>query len=331
MELIVDDRERVVIEYLKRMTVFKIERITVGDYAFVYNGKIILIVERKTLKDLAASIKDGRMNNNLKLLDAQEKSGCNILYIIEGPAYPNLDRKFARMPFKCLQGKLDSLLFRSNVKIIWTRDAEHTARRLFGLIGKLTKLTKEGVFGEFKEIKGGVESVIKHKHTISLDTVHIKMLTCLPLVSYKTAMAVLKVYPFKDIIIGQIDEKKLYNLTYIDSGFRLGPRGTKLYRVCKQLSKPDGIYLQKKILACISGITLEIAQIILESISFNDIVNLDFKKNSIASLQKNTNRKIGPSIEGKIYNTFFINDMNNFINTDQSNIVDNKVGNWEII
>ena len=68
MELIVDDRERAIITYLERLTHFKVERITVGDYAFVYKGKVILIVERKTLADLAASIKDGRMLNNLKLL-----------------------------------------------------------------------------------------------------------------------------------------------------------------------------------------------------------------------------------------------------------------------
>ena len=115
MDLIVDDRERSVIIYLEKLIKCKVERITVGDYAFVYRGKVIMVVERKSLSDLAASIKDGRMENNEKLLSAQKKHGCQILYIIEGPAYPHSDKTFGRIPYKCLQGKLDSLLFQDSV------------------------------------------------------------------------------------------------------------------------------------------------------------------------------------------------------------------------
>ena len=310
MELIVDDREHSIITYLERITRFKVERITVGDYAFVYKGKVILIVERKTLTDLAASIKDGRMSNNLKLLEAQKIHGCKILYIIEGSAYPKLARKIARVPFKCLQGKLDSLLFRYDIKIIWTKDCEHTAKRLTGLIPKLTKLADDGVFGEFKEIKdpvevkGGVDKVIKPKHKLNLDQVHLKMLVCLPTVSYKTAMAILQKYNFRELMTGAIDAKVCHDTQYIESGFRLGPRGTKLYNTCKNLQNTNNIFFQKKILACVQGVTINVAQTILAIVPFADIVTLNFAPNAIANIQKSQKRKIGPSVESRIRLSF---------------------------
>jgi len=309
MELIVDDRERAVIVYLEKLIKIKVERITVGDYAFAYNGKVIIVVERKSLADLASSIKDGRMENNNKLLAAQKNHGCQILYIVEGPAYPNLERKFGRIPFKCLQGKLDSLLFRHNIKIIWTRDAEHTAKRLTGLCQTFTKMVKDGVFGKFDENKGGDDKpkqnpkdVIKVKHKVNLDQVHIQMLNKIAGVSYKTAMAALQHYTVIQLLTGQTDETACYNLTYVDSGFRLGPRGTKLHNMCARLEHLDRV--QEKILACISGITVNTASRILNEVKFNDIVLLKFPQGKIASIQKTEKRKMGKVLEARIKLTF---------------------------
>lgn len=307
MELVVDDRERAVIVYFEKLLKVKVERITVGDYAFVYKGKVIVIVERKSLADLASSIKDGRMDNNNKLLDAQKKHGCQILYIIEGSAYPNLERKIGRIPYKCLQGKLDSLLFRHNIKIIWTRDCEHTAKRLAGLTTTFTKMAKDGVFGEFQEFegaKGGAKTdhVIKPKHVINLDQVHLKMLTKLAGVSYKTAMAALQKYTVQQLLTGKTDQTECYNLVYVDSGFRMGPRGTKLHLMCTRLYTLKKV--QEKILACINGITVNTASRILAEVSFNDIVMLKFPDGKIANIQKSEKRKMGKALEGRIKLTF---------------------------
>jgi len=277
-----------------------VERITVGDYAFVYKKKVIVIVERKTLEDLASSIKDGRMDNNNKLLEAQKKHGCQILYIIEGSAYPNMERKFGRMPYKCLQGKLDSLLFRYNIKIIWTRDCEHTAKRLLGLSVKFTDLAKDGVFGEFSDEKidvdGGVQNVIKIKHTVNIDQVHIKMIMALG-VSYKTAMSAMQKYNIIQLLMGQTDKVICYNLVYIDSGFRLGSRGEKLHNLCKRLETLP--LIQQKVLACMNGITIKKAEVILSAVKFSDIVSSSFKDGDVANIYNNK-RKIGKAIEGRI-------------------------------
>lgn len=324
MELIVDDRERAVIIYLEKLIKAKVERITVGDYAFVYKGKVIVIVERKSLADLASSIKDGRMENNNKLLEAQKKHGCQILYIVEGSAYPNLESKIGRMPYKCLQGKLDSLLFRHNIKIIWTKDCEHTAKRLAGLCVTFTKFAKDGVFGTFDESdkpKGAFDKVIKPKHKVNLDQVHLQMLTKIAGVSYKTAMAALQYYTVIQLLTGQTTETACYNLTYIDSGFRLGPRGAKLHSMCARLKYLGQV--QEKILACISGITVNTAARILNEVKFDDIVLLKFPQGKIANIQKSEKRKMGNAMEARIRLTFTLNNTdtvkveNVLVNTEQ--------------
>jgi hypothetical protein len=250
------------------------------------------------------------MDNNDKLLDAQKKHGCQILYIIEGSAYPSVERKIGRMPYKCLQGKLDSLLFRNDIKIIWTKDCEHTAKRLAGLSITFTKMAKDGVFGEFKEsiVDGGIEmennknEVIKPKHEINLNQVHLKMLTKLTGVSYKTAISALQKYTVEQLLTGQTDQITCYNLVYIDSGFRMGNKGTKLHAISALLHNLP--LIQQKILACINGITINTAMCILETVSFADIVLGIFDNNIIADVQRTEKRKVGKSIEARIRLTF---------------------------
>lgn len=295
MELIVDDRERSVITYLEKIINIKIDRITVGDYAFVYNGKVLMVVERKSLSDLASSIKDGRMDNNEKLLEAQQKHGCKILYIIEGSAYPKLDKKIGRMPYACLQGKLDSLLFRHDIKIIWTKDCKHTAERLAGLCSKLFDIMKDTLVDSV----GGVDDVIKPKHEININKVHLTMLTKLSGVSYKTASIALQKYTIIQLLTGQTNENDCFNLLY-SSGSRMGTRGAKLHLSCKNINRPT----QQKILSCINGITINTAESILAVVEFQSIVNITFKNGDIANIIKTEKRKVGKSIEDRIRQTF---------------------------
>lgn len=290
MELIADDRERAVIKYLRGATV---KRITTGDYAFMYNGVIIMIIERKTLADLAASIKDGRMNNNDKLIETQQSSGCKLLYIIEGPSYPKLTTKFNRIPYKCLQGKLDSLMFRHNINIIHTKDAQHTAERLMGLSTKLTKMVESG---DIKcDIKTPV-SELSNIRPVNIDTVHIKMVNCIPSVSYKAATIALQKFKIHDIMLGNLDQKECYNLTY-DSGVCFGVRGENL---CKPLTNKT----KNNILACIKGITVDCAAIILSHIKFEDIINNTYEAGAISDIKRN-NKRIG-IIEDRIRLTFYL-------------------------
>ncbi len=139
MNIIIDDRESAVIPFLKKQEsknegiTCLVKRINIGDYALCYNNNIKVIIERKTWKDLSASIRDGRKANVNKLLKLRKEIGCKIIYLIEGNAYPNPDQYFARIQYKNLISHLNHLMFRDDIHMVYSKDQEYTAYKLFEL------------------------------------------------------------------------------------------------------------------------------------------------------------------------------------------------------
>lgn len=138
MEIIVDDREKAIIPFLNELTakyniIYKVQRNQTGDYAIVYKENILLLIERKTWTDLAASMRDGRKENVKKLLNLREQTGCKIAYLIEGDATPSFTKKYGRLPIKNLRAHLDHLMFRDDIHILYSKNEEYTAERLFEL------------------------------------------------------------------------------------------------------------------------------------------------------------------------------------------------------
>ena len=138
MEIIVDDREKAIIPFMAEISLkyninYKVQRNQIGDYAIIYRDNILLIIERKTWLDLAASMRDGRKENVKKLLNLREQTGCNIAYLIEGDANPAFTKKYGRLPVKNLRAHLDHLMFRDNIHIIYSKNELYTAERLFEL------------------------------------------------------------------------------------------------------------------------------------------------------------------------------------------------------
>ena len=81
IELLIDNRETKIKEHFKNKDYVTIENLELGDIIFKYNNEIVLIIERKTLSDLAASIKDGRYNEQKKrLLSNYAKDYFNLKY-----------------------------------------------------------------------------------------------------------------------------------------------------------------------------------------------------------------------------------------------------------
>ena len=137
--IIVDDRERAVVGFLETQSEkyhidYKIQHMNVGDYAVVYQGYVLMIIERKTWIDLSASMRDGRKENVNKLIKLREMTGCKILYLIEGNATPLPDKKYGRIPASQLRSHLDHLMLRDNIFVIHSVDQQDTARRLFELV-----------------------------------------------------------------------------------------------------------------------------------------------------------------------------------------------------
>ena len=92
MKIIFDYREKDLIEksekILKKYNFENIEIITenlnIGDVIIKDENKELLIIERKTLRDLSCSIKDGRYKEQSMRLNAHDIHNHNVIYLIEG-------------------------------------------------------------------------------------------------------------------------------------------------------------------------------------------------------------------------------------------------------
>lgn len=137
--LIVDARERAVIPFIETELqdhAYLQKQINTGDYLVCRRGRgdaeptILACVERKTHEDFAASFKDGRYENIKKMRALRDKTGCQLYFFIEGPAFPNPNRRFARIPFSSILAAVTKLMVRDGVFIVQTEDESHTAKRL---------------------------------------------------------------------------------------------------------------------------------------------------------------------------------------------------------
>lgn len=95
----IDVRERDLIEqvksFLAMLPIYKdihvvVETLPLGDIILENDGSEKLIIERKSLRDLGASIKDGRYEEQSYRLNGSPFSNHNIIYLIEG----DLNSKF---------------------------------------------------------------------------------------------------------------------------------------------------------------------------------------------------------------------------------------------
>ena len=145
MQVLIDDRERSVIQFVNKFSEkyhidYKVKRMTIGDYAIVHGNQIIAIIERKTYTDLSASFRDGRSNNKNKLLKLRSETSCIIIYLIEGPAFPNNNDLFGNIPYKHLLSHLDHLMLRDNIQIQTTFSPEHSAERIMQIAFNCTTI-----------------------------------------------------------------------------------------------------------------------------------------------------------------------------------------------
>lgn len=123
---------------------------TVGDYTIMLPSKqdaskniIAAVFERKTWKDLAASIKDQRsIHQHKSLTEFESKHGCYIYYIMEGPMSYAEDTEIGRLPFKNLHAKMRSLSLRG-AHSFQTKSPDHTAWLLANLARDLAKLYRQ--------------------------------------------------------------------------------------------------------------------------------------------------------------------------------------------
>jgi ERCC4-type nuclease len=305
-EIVIDDRENRVIpffELLKEKGTFSfpftVKRVTVGDYSIFYKNKLLFVIERKTWKDLASSIKDGRSHNSSKLINVRKETECKIIYLIEGTPFMKDTTKISRMPFKCLQARLDHLMFRDGIYVVHSKNQKDTAKRINQLLQnyisvKPSLLDIEG--GEHKEL-------INKKIEITPESIVYKIWCCVPYITEVTASIFIKQgYHISDLILKRIPKEEIYAMTY-PSGAIIGKRADKIYKITN-LTDIKTQKTFKKMIMSVNGVSKSSASVLYSSINFTDLLNGIIEVSTIASIQKTPSRKIGKITATRIINYF---------------------------
>jgi len=143
-------KKKSLVEGGKADVILCINRVTTGDYNILIedatsNGPIVaLVIERKTWKDLAASFKDGRTKTqHAEMLSVQDRTGCKLMYLIEGRLTYTQTSKVGSIPFANLDAKRRHLILRG-ISLIQTRDQEHTAKKLGKLARDMWRFYQKG-------------------------------------------------------------------------------------------------------------------------------------------------------------------------------------------
>ncbi len=152
LSLVLDNRERATFEHFPDDDeTIVTAQMTVGDYVIVESdtkgsggdddasgldrirrGYIHEIFERKTLKDYADSIRDGRHENRLKMLSLRDRTACRVYYIIEGPPLSSLSSadKIGGIPASTIEASIFNLMSNSNIFVLYSSSQADTARLL---------------------------------------------------------------------------------------------------------------------------------------------------------------------------------------------------------
>jgi ERCC4-type nuclease len=195
-----------------------------------------VIIERKTLYDLASSIKDGRYNEQSFRLDKYSLHNHNIIYLIEGDMERYNEAK-GRLEKKTLYSAIVALQYFKGFSVIRTKNINETSEFIIHYANKLQKeQAKLGYYQEYnmhenKDINPTViidtdnsmcrvntkycEVIKKEKKSnITRENIGEIMLSNIPGVSSKSAIAIMNIHKsLMDLIINlQEDENCLDNI-----------------------------------------------------------------------------------------------------------------------
>jgi ERCC4-type nuclease len=225
VELIIDNRERDLINILNKFNAeFKIEMLEIGDIVFRENNNISLVIERKTINDLKASICDGRNREQKARLMNCGIDRSRIMYLIEGVLDKPLENKISGVSVSTLLGSLINTQLRDNIKVYKTVSISETARFIIRMYQKLTADMGEYFTKNELTISDEIYAATlktRKKDNVTPSIWFIQQLASVPQVTEKIAsVIVLKYGSVKNLILGyeslSEDErsKMLADLTY---------------------------------------------------------------------------------------------------------------------
>ena len=282
-------------EFDSPLILYESSQLTTGDYIItIENEKYPLaVIERKTLSDFAASIKDKRHYNYEKLLNLRKLTGCKIYYIIEGNLEKvNINTNIQGIKYFNIKSSCMSFQIKYDIHILYTKDIKETANQLKLLCEKFGNLYNKGeLTGIIKDINLD-EALIKSDFTKEQkdDRSILNMWCSINGIGEITASNLAKKFTIKEYLYNEI---KLENI----NEFKLSDKQRK------NLTKKTNIQDHIKILSCIPKMSKQKITDILTVITLDELLIIKDTKESkndneqikkIKNLIKENKFKLGP-------------------------------------
>jgi crossover junction endonuclease MUS81 len=213
MLLLVDFRERKILEMMKykkdsdinTVTIsgikvkYKVVNLEVGDFVFKNEDTdgTILVVERKSIKDLCASIMDGRFRQQKERILESVGDNEKVLYIIEGSKKEVIGKtnvNFNNLSQTIIDSSIINLVFKHKYRVLTTVDENDT-------LDSIILLYKKIAGNEFDEIIKTIPvKLISKTEKIKSNMMAIQ-LSAIPGVSFATALKISELYPNMNSLI----------------------------------------------------------------------------------------------------------------------------------
>jgi ERCC4-type nuclease len=223
---------------------FKTENLPLGDIIINDGTNDRLIIERKTLSDLAASIKDGRYEEQSYRLNGISHHNHNIIYLIEGDI-SKFNTFKERVDKQTLYSAMFSINYFKGFSLMRSNSMDESAMIICNMANKISKdkerlgyyknlsdnitltneinesannlTNEEGVINDSKQYCSVIKKV--KKDNVTIDNIGEIMLCQLPGVSSTTAISVLREFKTLPNLIKSIQENEscLDNICSLDN------------------------------------------------------------------------------------------------------------------
>lgn len=136
------------------------EQLPLGDIIINDGQEELVIIERKSLADLAASIKDGRYEEQSYRLNGLEHHNHNIIYLIEGDfskfnafKYNSFKNSNPALDKQMLYSAMFSINYYKGFSLMRSQSIDETAYIIFNMANKLAKdKTKKAFYSNSSEV-----------------------------------------------------------------------------------------------------------------------------------------------------------------------------------
>ncbi len=283
LSILVDYRERKVFDALSLNSTIKsgllhyeIKNLNYGDYNILYDNKVLAVFERKTWKDLSATIKDKQRSENIeKLKFCRDETKCDVYYIIEGNFRFGDNRKIGGIEFHKLEMKLISLMVNFGIYVVQSSNEAHT-------IDKIVKFAK---YYLKKNKVGSNELPAPPPETPELS--NRRVWNNLRGLGKESTERVSDAFGIGEYIDGMINKEELEKLKI--------PK-----RAINQFFKYSLMENSERILTGILRVSVAIAKAILGKKNIVEIKNSTVEELSIIEIEGTRTRRVGKALAGRI-------------------------------